>query len=486
MIKSLVERLKSRISKTRKTVIAASVLLIFIAFFNIIYLLFGHALVRFIFNVDLHMADIYAIKYSIYLAAVSAALLLPTNIKIIIASLAFITILLQIGSKCHSIYLDLKYPQGTSEEMMYEYDSILGWKNSPGAQGYFSSRLSRFRAKININSKGLRDEEYPYQTPDGTLRILLLGNSTVVGFEVDKKHLVDTQMEKFLNKFNRDFHYEVINCGTRGYGTDQSYLFLTNEGYKYNPDIVIYIFNGNDLDNNVTIHNANAKFGKSYFELDDNLQLVLHGVPVDKTFIPEEVSLFSYHLNDTQNSSPLKSIGSTIVSSPQYSYSLITSVKDDFRHLAIYRIPVTRLRRVASIKKIFIDIGIMKPDQIPSADENKENEPEVLKYKFQIFEKLLYALHAYSDSIGSKFMVYESYNGVDKPDSSSLHLISKKLNINYYNSHKEFYSRSKGKHRFCFMYDGHWNKNGHKLAAESIGRFLIEKGWVGSYQKSKK
>jgi len=44
---------------------------------------------------------------------------------------------------------------------------------------------------------------------------------------------------------------EVINAGVGGYGTDQEFLFLTREGWKYKPDLVVVVFNiSNDVHDN--------------------------------------------------------------------------------------------------------------------------------------------------------------------------------------------------------------------------------------------
>jgi len=31
-----------------------------------------------------------------------------------------------------------------------------------------------------------------------------------------------------------------------------------------------------------------------------------------------------------------------------------------------------------------------------------------------------------------------------------------------------------------YVYDGHWNAHGHRVAAEEVGRFLRERAWLPS------
>ena len=86
-----------------------------------------------------------------------------------------------------------------------------------------------------------------------------MGDSVIAGLEVENDQVLD---KRFGIMAQQPGKYEVVNAGVRGYGTDQSLLFFQNEGYKYHPDIVIYVFVNNDPMENVTIHKPNRKFGK--------------------------------------------------------------------------------------------------------------------------------------------------------------------------------------------------------------------------------
>ena len=46
-------------------------------------------------------------------------------------------------------------------------------------------------------------------------------------------------------------NWEIINTGVVGWGNDQEYLFLIDEGLRYEPDIVLLAFyTGNDMTDN--------------------------------------------------------------------------------------------------------------------------------------------------------------------------------------------------------------------------------------------
>ena len=150
----------------------------------------------------------------------------------------------------------------------YLYDSLLGWKNIP------NWRASTRGRKLSINSKGLRGREYDYTKQPGTSRILVLGDSFGWGYGVADEEVLAAVLEQQLQRDGLD--WEVLNGGVSGWGTDQEYLFLTSEGFKYAPDIVVLAFLVfNDPANN----SSTVQYGlhKPVFL---NSELELAGVPV--------------------------------------------------------------------------------------------------------------------------------------------------------------------------------------------------------------
>ena len=152
----------------------------------------------------------------------------------------------------------------------YLYDPLLGWKNIPNWQAATHGK------KLTINSKGLRGREQPYEKPLGVTRILVLGDSYIWGYGVADDEVFTEALAERLPKGSGQ--YEVLNGGVSGWGNDQEYLFLKDEGFKYSPDIVVTaFFIGNDPTNN--------RYSRQY-GLDKPVFLDLHlklgNVPVPK------------------------------------------------------------------------------------------------------------------------------------------------------------------------------------------------------------
>ena len=109
--------------------------------------------------------------------------------------------------------------------------------------------MARFLS--HFNSKGLRDVEHHYKKRSDVYRILVLGDSYTEGVDVELTDTFSKRLETLLNA--RGLFCEVINAGVGGYGTDQELIFLTREGWKYDPDLVIVAFTiDNDVHDNMS------------------------------------------------------------------------------------------------------------------------------------------------------------------------------------------------------------------------------------------
>lgn len=151
----------------------------------------------------------------------------------------------------------------------YLYDPLLGWRNIPGWEA------TTFDRRLRINSLGLRDREHPYQKPPGVRRILVLGDSYAWGYGVSDEEIFTEVLEQRLA--GEPGNWEVLNSGVSGWGTDQEYLYLVHEGFRYDPDLVVVAFYLlNDPLNN--INSMQYGLHKPFFE-DESLTLANTPVP---------------------------------------------------------------------------------------------------------------------------------------------------------------------------------------------------------------
>ena len=104
--------------------------------------------------------------------------------------------------------------------------------------------LHRKKIKYTINSKGFRGKEFNIKKDK--VRIIAFGGSTTIGLESSDEETYPSQLEKFLNKKNKE-NYEVLNMGFGSKSLNYIKDLFFSEAYKYEPDIIIIYSNRNSL-----------------------------------------------------------------------------------------------------------------------------------------------------------------------------------------------------------------------------------------------
>lgn len=177
--------------------------------------------------------------------------------------------------------------------LFWRYDALLGWSHEPEARGEFVGPRPwpiEFHANVSINSLGLRGPEVPPREGGPELRVLFAGDSVVAAFEVENELTFVSRVEGLLRD-RLGVAVRTINAGVRGYGTDQTYLYFRDRGWKLEPDLVVFLHSGNDPSDNTTLHEMRRPFGKPAFSLTPIGELALVGSPVPRYPMCSEVLL---------------------------------------------------------------------------------------------------------------------------------------------------------------------------------------------------
>ncbi len=156
------------------------------------------------------------------------------------------------------------------QSMFWEYHPRLGWHHRPGQVGRFSKL--QFDTAVEINQRGLRDHDYTLERKAGRRRLLVLGDSFTWGFGVEQPEIFTEVVESLFDDV------DVINAGVSGYSPDQELTWLSEEGYRYQPDLVLLVLSGNDVWGN---HQRVISFvyGKPVYQLEPDGSLTLTNVP---------------------------------------------------------------------------------------------------------------------------------------------------------------------------------------------------------------
>ena len=118
-------------------------------------------------------------------------------------------------------------------------DPVLAYELRPGATGRI------WKCDVQINSLGMRDREYEPVRPEGTRRVLALGDSITFGNRLELEKTWTSLYEDNLAR--RGIACEVLNMGVGGYDTLQEVRLLERAGLELDPDLVVLSFCVNDV-----------------------------------------------------------------------------------------------------------------------------------------------------------------------------------------------------------------------------------------------
>jgi hypothetical protein len=126
---------------------------------------------------------------------------------------------------------------------LYLYDPYLGWRWKPNSQEVLTSKGIDFT--LTLNGQGVRaTQDYAIPKPDGITRVLLLGDSVVMGEGVQNDQTFAALLDARAKQAGLPI--EVINGGTTDYNTQQEVIWLERHGLQFEPDLVVLVYVTND------------------------------------------------------------------------------------------------------------------------------------------------------------------------------------------------------------------------------------------------
>lgn len=130
-----------------------------------------------------------------------------------------------------------------------QWDPVRGKALRPGQEGEYAREG---RAHVRINGAGYRDHERTVARPGGLHRVAILGDSYVEARQVELGQTFPALLEDELAACRpAGAAVEVLNFGVSGYGTGQELLTWRLDASRYRPDLVLLaFFAANDLADN--------------------------------------------------------------------------------------------------------------------------------------------------------------------------------------------------------------------------------------------
>ena len=137
----------------------------------------------------------------------------------------------------------------------YTVDAERGYGLRAGAEGRWTREG---KGQVRVNSAGFRGPEVSLAPPANGLRVAVLGDSFTEALQVDEQATWVHQLQRRLNadalcplRTSHPAGAQLLNFGVGGYGTGQELLTWRHQASRYEPDLVILaIYPGNDITDN--------------------------------------------------------------------------------------------------------------------------------------------------------------------------------------------------------------------------------------------
>ncbi len=298
-------------------------------------------------------------------------------------------------------------PSRAERSIFWVYDRQLGWAHRPNQRGQFSH--PDFSVTVNINSRGLRDDEYSMNR-NTKKRMLILGDSFGWGFGVEHPDRFSEILER------KHTNWEMINASVSGYSTDQEYLFLKIRGLSYQPDRVLLLLHDNDYSGNVSTTQYGYNKPVYIISRDD---LVLQNTPVPTASSKQRMEHFL--------------MGKTYL--------------------------LRRIYLAGSMVCSYLKSG--------GCQDDSEGNASHLQNQYEITSRLVLAMNLLCKEAQSRLIIVSCPMNTDR--QTHLKEICDREGIPYLSLDQDF---AKCRETTTFLHDPHWNATGHRVAAEAIGQFL--------------
>jgi hypothetical protein len=351
---------------------------------------------------------------------------------------------------------------GFSYPNFHRYDDHTGLALRPGVQGLWRDEGEAF---VRVNASGMRDDrEFVADKPPHIYRIAVLGDSYAEALQVPVERTFWRQLEARLGACglagNR--RIEVLNFGVSGYSTAQELLALRHRAAAYRPDLVLLAFlSGNDVRDNS--REIAGRYPRPYFGVG-----VGGGLTLDSSFRDHWVARIK--------GSPVWALGDHL-----RLMQLVNKVKN----------VVGQPLSAPGAQQRGTDVGL--DDQVYVSRPAPEWERA-----WQLTEALIAATRDQAERLGARFLLVTLSNPAQVPadpqrmrehaaklGEADLFYPERRLRVFAGREHIETVflaedlaarAAARGEHLHGFantqMGTGHWNAQGHALAAELIVRKL--------------
>ncbi len=340
-------------------------------------------------------------------------------------------------------------PKNVLREDFEQPDPVFHHRFVPGASGFHKSL--EFYAGYSINAVGLRDREVSLKKPEGTRRILLLGDSFTEGNGVEAKDAFPARLQALIDAAAPSTRWEILNAGEGSYSPLLHYLLLKERLIHLDPDLVILNLDLSDVYDDIQ-YTKLATFDPSGEPLAVRAEPERSPGPwyVEaayslKDFLKEHTRLYNFLR---------RRIASLLTTRPEPSGDVRTDkyamLRDgyDLRDGGDWSLTFGYIRRIRDL---------LAARRIPLW-------LTVYPYGHQVSAREWHH--------GRVFWSFEQRRVYTTAPQKQVEQLGQKMGIRVVNLTEDFLERSRKEFPLYFPYDGHFTPAGHAVAAAAIFREL--------------
>ncbi len=334
-----------------------------------------------------------------------------------------------------------RYVQGSSDGIRMNIPNSTYWQHTPEVD-----------VEFRINSQGIRsNREIPLAKPEGVCRIVTMGDSFMMGYEVSLENSFAYLVEHNLQAAG--IPAETVNLAVSGFGTAEHLITLQSRGAPFNPDLVIMEWHSTDPKDNKRSNLFKVSDGK----LARKNQTYLPAIKVRERLM--KIPGYEWLIGNSHLYSVIRE------SAAVFSKKLLLS-----------------LRSKGDSKNLEAEEDLSEDTMEVAQNDNKLPPDFANEYPDPLDELLINEVDSVTRSIGAKLVlmdvpmdwkkkaaIYSAFEYLDLDAIANVDRVSPYLQFKEYSD--------KGQRMYYDLGQGHWNIKGNQVAAKVMTQAIIENGW---------
>ncbi len=340
--------------------------------------------------------------------------------------------------------------QVTFPESCKQDDPIYDHSYTPNCHSRFTT--FEWDTEVKINAEGFRDDEIlPKEQFD--LRILMLGDSMTWGYGVEKEETFSEVLQQKMKA--KGVKADVINAGATSYSPTLEYLLLKNKGLSYEPEVVILNLDMSDIQDDYFREKA-AEFDQegniirvSGIKEQTTLLYKIRNKMKTNRFIADKISLIDSRFSTQIKEETQNTIPQGDPKTDRYAILRDMPVQDEEENWNRTFHYISLINELCKENDITFILTLY-----PYGVQVSPDEWSLGRHLFGFREGAVQ-----SDAPQQKVKKYAEENGIIYVEM-----------LEQFQESETF--------PLYFPYDGHINREGHKLAANVLFSSLVEEGIV--------